>query len=204
MEEQRAEAMVRIQDSLLGHQAPAALTLLRSARYGAGPSGRGGLGWGGDPMPWPGGALADGACGGGLSLPRRPGLTCLCPFPREVWPEQDVFGSPQAALEEEIQLLRQILFAPLPREYPCLGAGVVWGGLLSHHPNAPHPTHTQSDGSSLAPSCSSRFPPDAAGWLCPAIPPRPLPAQLGAPCPLNLRVPRLGVGRGGDGWAAPG
>nr|XP_048688351.1 protein timeless homolog isoform X1 [Caretta caretta]XP_048688354.1 protein timeless homolog isoform X1 [Caretta caretta] len=66
VEEQRAEAMVRIQDSLLGHQAPAALTLLRSAR--------------------------------------------------EVWPEQDVFGSPQAALEEEIQLLRQILFAPLPRQ----------------------------------------------------------------------------------------
>uniref|UniRef100_A0A452H5V8 Timeless C-terminal domain-containing protein n=1 Tax=Gopherus agassizii TaxID=38772 RepID=A0A452H5V8_9SAUR len=33
VEEQRAEAMVRIQDSLLGRQAPAALTLLRSARY---------------------------------------------------------------------------------------------------------------------------------------------------------------------------
>ncbi|XP_044851377.1 protein timeless homolog isoform X1 [Mauremys mutica] len=66
VEEQRAEAMVRIQDSLLGRRAPAALTLLRSAR--------------------------------------------------EVWPEQDVFGSPQAALEEEIQLLRQILFAPLPRQ----------------------------------------------------------------------------------------
>uniref|UniRef100_A0A8C3HL96 Timeless circadian regulator n=1 Tax=Chrysemys picta bellii TaxID=8478 RepID=A0A8C3HL96_CHRPI len=64
VEEQRAEAMVRIQDSLLGRRAPAALTLLRSAR--------------------------------------------------EVWPEQDVFGSPQAALDEEIELLRQILFAPLP------------------------------------------------------------------------------------------
>uniref|UniRef100_A0A8C3HKS1 Timeless circadian regulator n=1 Tax=Chrysemys picta bellii TaxID=8478 RepID=A0A8C3HKS1_CHRPI len=66
VEEQRAEAMVRIQDSLLGRRAPAALTLLRSAR--------------------------------------------------EVWPEQDVFGSPQAALDEEIELLRQILFAPLPRQ----------------------------------------------------------------------------------------
>ncbi|EMP31035.1 Protein timeless like protein [Chelonia mydas] len=33
VEEQRAEAMVRIQDSLLGHQAPAALTLLRSASW---------------------------------------------------------------------------------------------------------------------------------------------------------------------------
>uniref|UniRef100_A0A8C3HKB0 Timeless circadian regulator n=1 Tax=Chrysemys picta bellii TaxID=8478 RepID=A0A8C3HKB0_CHRPI len=33
VEEQRAEAMVRIQDSLLGRRAPAALTLLRSARY---------------------------------------------------------------------------------------------------------------------------------------------------------------------------
>uniref|UniRef100_A0A674IMX8 Timeless circadian regulator n=1 Tax=Terrapene triunguis TaxID=2587831 RepID=A0A674IMX8_9SAUR len=64
VEEQRAEAMVRIQDNLLGRRAPAALTLLRSAR--------------------------------------------------EVWPEQDVFGSPQAALDEEIQLLRQILFASLP------------------------------------------------------------------------------------------
>uniref|UniRef100_A0A8C0GF80 Timeless circadian regulator n=1 Tax=Chelonoidis abingdonii TaxID=106734 RepID=A0A8C0GF80_CHEAB len=66
VEEQRAEAMVRIQDSLLGRRAPAALILLRCAR--------------------------------------------------EVWPKQDVFGSPQAALEEEIQLLRQILFAPLPRQ----------------------------------------------------------------------------------------
>ncbi|TFK02887.1 t-SNARE domain-containing protein 1 [Platysternon megacephalum] len=71
VEEQRAEAMVRIQDSLLGRRAPAALTLLRSAR--------------------------------------------------EVWPERDVFGSPQAgdvfgSLDEEIQLLRQILFAPLPRQ----------------------------------------------------------------------------------------
>ncbi|XP_075757982.1 protein timeless homolog isoform X2 [Pelodiscus sinensis] len=66
VEEQRAEAMVRIQDSLLDRRAPAALALLRSAR--------------------------------------------------EVWPEGDVFGSPQAAVEEETQLLRQILFAPLPRQ----------------------------------------------------------------------------------------
>uniref|UniRef100_A0A8C8RTP0 Timeless circadian regulator n=1 Tax=Pelusios castaneus TaxID=367368 RepID=A0A8C8RTP0_9SAUR len=66
VEEQRAEAMVRIQDSLLGCQAPAALALLRSAR--------------------------------------------------EVWPEGDVFGSPEAALEEETELLKQIFFASIPRQ----------------------------------------------------------------------------------------
>ncbi|XP_057557109.1 protein timeless homolog [Hippopotamus amphibius kiboko] len=65
VEEQRAEAMVRLQDCLLAGQAPQALTLLRSAR--------------------------------------------------EVWPEGDVFGSQDISLEEEIQLLKQILWAPLPR-----------------------------------------------------------------------------------------
>uniref|UniRef100_A0A8C8X896 Timeless circadian regulator n=2 Tax=Panthera leo TaxID=9689 RepID=A0A8C8X896_PANLE len=65
VEEQRAEAMVRIQDCLLAGQAPQALTLLRSAR--------------------------------------------------EVWPEGDVFGSQNISAEEEIQLLKQILCAPLPR-----------------------------------------------------------------------------------------
>ncbi|XP_012609353.2 protein timeless homolog isoform X1 [Microcebus murinus] len=66
VEEQRAEAMVRIQDCLLASQAPQALTLLRSAR--------------------------------------------------EVWPEGDVFGSQDISPEEEIQLLKQILSAPLPRQ----------------------------------------------------------------------------------------
>ncbi|XP_076967171.1 protein timeless homolog isoform X2 [Tamandua tetradactyla] len=66
VEEQRAEAMLRIQDCLLAGQAPQALTLLRSAR--------------------------------------------------EVWPEEDVFGSQDISSEEEIQLLKQILLAPLPRQ----------------------------------------------------------------------------------------
>ncbi|XP_058163940.1 protein timeless homolog [Dasypus novemcinctus] len=66
VEEQRAEAMTRIQDCLLAGQAPQALALLRSAR--------------------------------------------------EVWPEGDVFGSQDISPEEEIQLLKQILLAPLPRQ----------------------------------------------------------------------------------------
>ncbi|XP_006741087.1 protein timeless homolog [Leptonychotes weddellii] len=66
VEEQRAEAMVRIQDCLLAGQAPQALALLRSAR--------------------------------------------------EVWPEGDVFGPQDISAEEEIQLLKQILCAPLPRQ----------------------------------------------------------------------------------------
>ncbi|XP_069899385.1 protein timeless homolog [Dipodomys merriami] len=66
VEEQRAEAMVRIQDCLLAGQAPQALALLRSAR--------------------------------------------------EVWPEGDVFGSLDISPEEEVQLLKQILSAPLPRQ----------------------------------------------------------------------------------------
>ena len=37
---------------------------------------------------------------------------------REVWPEGDVFGSQDIFPEEEIQLLKQILSAPLPRESP--------------------------------------------------------------------------------------
>ncbi|XP_066225884.1 protein timeless homolog isoform X2 [Saccopteryx leptura] len=66
VEEQRAEAMVRIQDCLLAGQAPQALTLLRSAR--------------------------------------------------EVWPERDVFGFQGISPEEELQLLKQIFCAPLPRQ----------------------------------------------------------------------------------------
>ncbi|KAJ8412126.1 hypothetical protein AAFF_G00143930 [Aldrovandia affinis] len=65
MEEQRTEAMVRVQDALLSRLGPEALGLLRAAR--------------------------------------------------EVWPEGDVFGSADVELEEELQLLKQILFANLPR-----------------------------------------------------------------------------------------
>ncbi|XP_041097860.1 protein timeless homolog [Polyodon spathula] len=65
LEDQRAEAMVRIQDTLLFKQGPEALGLLRAAR--------------------------------------------------EVWPEGDVFGSPDLEQEEELELLKQILFANLPR-----------------------------------------------------------------------------------------
>ncbi|KAM5287939.1 protein timeless homolog [Ctenodactylus gundi] len=66
VEEQRVEAMVRIQDCLLASQARQALALLRSAR--------------------------------------------------EVWPEGDVFGSLDVSAEEEMELLKQILSAPLPRQ----------------------------------------------------------------------------------------
>ncbi|XP_052020882.1 protein timeless homolog isoform X2 [Apodemus sylvaticus] len=66
VEEQRVEAMVKIQDCLRTGQAPQALALLRSAR--------------------------------------------------EVWPEGNVFGSPVISPGEEMQLLKQILSAPLPRQ----------------------------------------------------------------------------------------
>ncbi|XP_035244175.1 protein timeless homolog [Anguilla anguilla] len=68
MEEQRTEAMVRVQDALLARLGPEALGLLRAAR--------------------------------------------------EVWPEGDVFGSTDVEPEEELQLLKQILFAELPRSAP--------------------------------------------------------------------------------------
>ncbi|XP_072828720.1 protein timeless homolog isoform X1 [Vicugna pacos] len=74
VEEQRAEAMVQIQDCLLAGQAPQALGLLRSAR--------------------------------------------------EVWPEEDVFGSQDISPEEEIQLLKQILWAQLPRQQGLEEQGV--------------------------------------------------------------------------------
>ncbi|EQB77782.1 protein timeless-like protein [Camelus ferus] len=74
VEEQRAEAMVRIQDCLLAGQAPQALGLLRSAR--------------------------------------------------EVWPEEDVFGSQDISPEEEIQLLKQIFWAQLPRQQGLEERGV--------------------------------------------------------------------------------
>ncbi|KAM4796026.1 protein timeless homolog [Rhinophrynus dorsalis] len=65
IEEQRTDALVKIQDRLLDGNAPDALGLLRSAR--------------------------------------------------EVWPEGDVFGSAELEPEEEVELLKQILFADLPR-----------------------------------------------------------------------------------------
>ncbi|KAL6111612.1 timeless [Pungitius sinensis] len=68
LEEQKSEAMVRVQDALLGRLAPEALGLLRAAR--------------------------------------------------EVWPEGDVFGSADVEPEEELELLKQILHANLPRSSP--------------------------------------------------------------------------------------
>ncbi|XP_030632953.1 protein timeless homolog isoform X2 [Chanos chanos] len=65
LNEQRTEAMVRIQDCLLARSGPEALSLLRAAR--------------------------------------------------EVWPEGDVFGTVDVEPEEELDLLKQILFANLPR-----------------------------------------------------------------------------------------
>ncbi|KAM3621383.1 uncharacterized protein V6R79_010566 [Siganus canaliculatus] len=68
LEDQRTEAMVRVQDALLARQGPEALGLLRAAR--------------------------------------------------EVWPEGDVFGSADVEPEEELELLKQILHANLPRSAP--------------------------------------------------------------------------------------
>ncbi|KAM5179479.1 protein timeless homolog [Mantella aurantiaca] len=65
VEEQRSEALVRIQNGLISGQAAESLVLLRSAR--------------------------------------------------EVWPEGDVFGSSDSGPEEEVELLKQIFFADLPR-----------------------------------------------------------------------------------------
>eukprot|EP00066_Takifugu_rubripes_P022734 XP_011612000.1 PREDICTED: protein timeless homolog [Takifugu rubripes] len=65
LEEQRTEAMVRVQDAVLARLGPEALGLLRAAR--------------------------------------------------EVWPEGDVFGSADVEPEEELELLKQILHANLPR-----------------------------------------------------------------------------------------
>ncbi|XP_075708210.1 protein timeless homolog [Rhinoderma darwinii] len=65
VEEQRTEALVKIQNGLLSGQAGESLVLLRSAR--------------------------------------------------EVWPEGDVFGSPESGPEEEVELLKQILLAELPK-----------------------------------------------------------------------------------------
>ncbi|XP_077460077.1 protein timeless homolog [Stigmatopora argus] len=68
LEEQRTEAMVRMQDALWAQLGPEALALLRAAR--------------------------------------------------EVWPEGDVFGSTDVEPEEELELLKKILHAELPRSAP--------------------------------------------------------------------------------------
>uniref|UniRef100_A0A3P9PI13 Timeless circadian clock n=1 Tax=Poecilia reticulata TaxID=8081 RepID=A0A3P9PI13_POERE len=68
LEEQRTEAMVRVQDALLARLGPEALALLRAAR--------------------------------------------------EVWPDGDVFGSSDVEPEEELDLLKQIFQANLPRPPP--------------------------------------------------------------------------------------
>ncbi|XP_051931350.1 protein timeless homolog [Hippocampus zosterae] len=68
LEEQRTEAMVRVQDALQAQLGSEALALLRAAR--------------------------------------------------EVWPEGDVFGSTDVEPEEELELLKQILHAELPRSAP--------------------------------------------------------------------------------------
>ncbi|KAM9859043.1 protein timeless homolog [Aulostomus maculatus] len=69
LEEQRTEAMVRVQDAMLARLGPEALALLRAAR--------------------------------------------------EVWPEGDVFGSADVEPEVELELLKQILHASLPRPAPA-------------------------------------------------------------------------------------
>uniref|UniRef100_A0A7N6FFM4 Timeless circadian clock n=1 Tax=Anabas testudineus TaxID=64144 RepID=A0A7N6FFM4_ANATE len=66
LEEQRVEAMVRVQDALLARLGPEALGFLRAAR--------------------------------------------------EVWPDGDVFGSADVEPEEELELLKQILHANLPKD----------------------------------------------------------------------------------------
>ncbi|XP_019409733.1 PREDICTED: protein timeless homolog [Crocodylus porosus] len=51
----------------------------------------------------------------GLVAGDAPRALALLRASREVWPEGDVFGVPNASLDDEIQLLQQILSAPLPR-----------------------------------------------------------------------------------------
>ena len=45
-----------------------------------------------------------------------------------MWPEGDVFGPADVEPEDELELLKQILHATLPRESP-----ERQGSLLSHH-----------------------------------------------------------------------
>lgn len=95
LEEQRTEAMVRVQDALLVRQGPEALALLRAARSVK--------------------------LNKASSTPQT-NHTCfsflniyhLLVNLREVWPEGDVFGSSDVDPEEELELLKQILHANLP------------------------------------------------------------------------------------------
>uniref|UniRef100_A0AAX7VRQ7 Timeless circadian clock n=1 Tax=Astatotilapia calliptera TaxID=8154 RepID=A0AAX7VRQ7_ASTCA len=102
LEDQRTEAMVRVQDALLARMGPEALGLLRAAR--------------------------------------------------SVWPEGDVFGSADVEPEEELELLKQILHAKLPRssqtmeeeELEFANPGIVHPYLLllkSYSKNTPHTNH---------------------------------------------------------------
>ena len=108
VEEQRAEALLRIQGCLRDAQAPQALRLLRSARYRHHNS-----------HPAPGQGCGD-------------TVTACPPLPRDVWPEGDVFGPPDAGPPEETRLLREILFAPLPCESLAgsTGSSGLWAGVL--------------------------------------------------------------------------
>lgn len=118
VEEQRTEALLRIQGCLRDAQVPQALRLLRSARYQRCNS---------HPAPWQG-------C--------RDTVPACPPLPRDVWPEGDVFGPPDAGPPEETQLLREILFAPLPCESLAGGTGNVghWVECLGpqHCPTTGH------------------------------------------------------------------
>lgn len=44
-------------------------------------------------------------------------FTPLLPLISEVWPEGDVFGSAEVESEDELNLLKQILFAELPSKF---------------------------------------------------------------------------------------
>lgn len=98
LEEQRTEAMVRVQDALLARTGPEALGLLRAARSVI----RSSLHFSpvSDPEP------------GLLMTPDVLVFTL-----REVWPEGDVFGSADVEPEEELELLKQILHASLPSTF---------------------------------------------------------------------------------------
>lgn len=94
LEEQRTEAMVRVQDALLARLGPEALALLRAARWVRFHT---------------------------LSISNTLYSiiiiqVCFLVVLREVWPEGDVFGSADVEPEEELELLKQILHANLPRK----------------------------------------------------------------------------------------
>lgn len=96
LEEQRTEAMVRVQDAVLARLGPEALGLLRAARS---VKLRVSDWWG----------LFFIYC---VLIVCHPFVTL-----REVWPEGDVFGSADVEPEEELELLKQILHANLPSEW---------------------------------------------------------------------------------------